>query len=281
MKNPNQLKLKKTLLYAFFGGMTLVGINSCENLENLCGIEESNLATGEVFVTSLNHMVDVYSRVDNVSKDSLVNATGSNIIDGATCTKSNDSLIIDFGNTPVLCQDGKYRSGTIRSKVRGTYEIVGSEITSVLSNYLVNENHITGDFNLINNGPNNNPVFSVSTTSFAIDTVSEISYNFEMTWESGFVSPELDDDIFDVSGSVTGNDYSNSVEFSSTILDPLHYVYACPNLLEKGEIELILIDNELVPTFNIDFIENDGCNNLFKSTVDCDGQPISFTYPFN
>jgi len=102
-----------------------------------------------------------------------------------------------------------------------------------------------------------------------------------MAWEAGFVTPELEDDIFDVSGSVTGGDSTNSVKFSSTILDPLHYVYSCPSLIEKGEIELILIDDELVPTFNVDFIEGDGCNNLFRSTVDCDGQPISFTYPFN
>ena len=281
MKNRTLFFIKRPLLILAVGGITFLGTNGCDNIEDLCGIDESNIATGEIFVTSLNHMVDIYTRIDETNKDSVLNATGTNTIDGAVCTKTVDSLIIDYGNSPTLCADGKTRSGSIRTKISGNYQTVGSQISASLENYFVNESQIKGAISVENFGPSLTPEFQLTTSKFMVDEDSEIDYSLQMNWLNGFVSPKLEDDIFDVSGSVSGTDLVHSKEFSSKILQPLHYVNECSNYIESGEMEITLVDDELVPTFTIDFIEEDGCNNLFQSTVNCNDQPVSFTYPFN
>ena len=51
--------------------------------------------------------------------------------------------------------------------------------------------------------------------------------------------------------------------------------------IEKGLMDIQLIGDTAVAGFLVDFIEADGCNNLFQVSVDCEGSPISFTYPMN
>jgi len=273
--------MKKTFLYLAFSGIALTSINSCETLENLCNISEADLATGEVFVTSLNHMVDTYTIIDNVSKDSVLNATNSNTINGAVCARMADSLFIDYGVSGAIGADGKHRKGLIKAKVVGNYTTVGGTIDAVFSNYFVDGVEIKGGLNSINKGPVANPDFEVKATGFMVGEDSEINYDMGMLWQAGFTSPDVADDIFDVSGNLSGDDKKNGKQFTATITDPLHYVNACPDLLESGVINLTLTNDTTVSGFEVDFITADGCNNLFKATVDCEGSPISFTYPFN
>lgn len=104
----------------------------------------------------------------------------------------------------------------------------------------------------------------VSTTTFDRDGVSyEIVREFsgERKWESGFGTPEVEDDIFYMSGSgtITVND---EITFSKTIIDPIMIDRSCKYPL-SGIVE-ITRDGE---TMTIDYGDGE-CDNLAEVTKD-------------
>jgi len=272
--------MKKSIMYALIGGMAIITINSCDTLEDLCNIGEEDMATGELFVSSLTHLTGLYERIDIVRKDSLLIATGTATIDGANCTLSNDSLIIEFGETSVITADGKKRSGSIRAKVTGDYMNTSGSIDAYLHGFMVNEKPIEGNLLISNTGSASLPMFNVKAIDFMVNNETIVNYDLEFEWQNGFKSQDILDDVIDVSGSVIGGDSVSSKDFTANILSPLHLSGACNSYIEWGELRITLKDEELVPTMDIDFIASDSCNNLFKATVDCTGNPLSFTFPF-
>ena len=272
--------MKNSIKKAALGLAIILSVSSCETLQDLCEISEEDVATGELFVSSLTQVLDVYERVDMVRKDSVLMATGSNVIDGANCTLTNDSMIIDFGETPVFTLDGKSHTGSIRSKVSGDYAHISGSIDATLVGYIVNEKIITGDLSVVNQATSGQPLYSLTTTDFEVNNDTKVNYSLDLQWLSGFETVALEDDILDVSGQVSGIDSLSTKEFTADILSPLHLNGACAYVIERGEIKISLVDDELVPTIDIDFINSDSCNNLFNATVDCTGNPLSFTFPF-
>ncbi len=272
--------MKKSILYLALAGISMTAFYGCEDLENLCGIGEADLQTGDVFVKSLNHMIDVYKRVDEANKNPVVRAGGKEVIDGATCEIVGDSLFIDFGAGDVACADGKLRKGSIRARLLNVYILPTGEANAVLSNYHVDGTMISGSFDAKNDGPPTAPKFDITTTKFSVGEESAVDYTLDASWSQGFTTVNPDDDIFDVAGNVMGEDKTNVKNFTALMIEPLHYVTSCPDYLEKGIVEVELTGDSTV-VFLIDFIESDGCNNLFQITADCDGNPLSFTYPMN
>ena len=272
--------MKRSILYLALAGVSLSAFYSCDDLEALCGIGENDLQTGEVFVTSLNHMVDIYKRVDAANKDSVVLNGGVSKIDGAECLIDGDSLIIDFGASEVLCADNKLRKGSIRTKLTGAYNIPSGEVNAVLSNYFVEGTQISGQMDARNDGPISNPSFNIATIAFEVGDESTVDYSVGLLWEEGFETEVSNDDIFNVSGTVSGVDNMNIKNFTSMVIEPLRYVTNCPAVVEKGIMEIELVGDSTV-MFMLDFIEADGCNNLFEVTADCDGSPLSFKYPMD
>ena len=72
--------------------------SGCEELENLCGISADDLNFTEDYTKQLNAAVYIYQQADRALRDSALAATGNAEIDGATCTRDQDSIIIDYGN---------------------------------------------------------------------------------------------------------------------------------------------------------------------------------------
>lgn len=273
--------MKRSFLYIAIGAIALSSFYSCEQLENLCNIQESDLKTGDVFVKSLNHMIDVYKRVDEANKNPIVKGGAQDVIDGATCEIMGDSLIIDFGSGDVVCADGRLRRGSIRVRLVNDYMLPTGEANAILSNYHVDGTRITGNFDARNDGPAADPKFVITTTMFNVGDESTVNYAVDANWMQGFSTVDATDDIFDVTGNVTGEDNANSKDFTASVIEPLHYVAACPDYIERGIMDVQLIGDTTVSGFAVDFIEADGCNNLFQVSVDCEGSPISFTYPMN
>lgn len=269
-------RIKKMIL----GIAILLTVSSCETLQEICDINEDDVSSGELFVNSLTQVLDVYERIDIVRRDSTLIATGNHIIDGANCTLTNDSMIIDFGNSPVVTQDGKYHSGSIRSKVTGDYSGTSGSIESQLVDYQVNDNSITGSLAVTNESSTQQPQFVLTTTNFEVNADTKVNYNLNLNWLNGFESITVEDDVMELSGQLTGLDSISGKEFTAEILSPVHLNRACSYLMESGEVRLSMIDDELVPTIDIDFISSDSCNNLFNASVDCKGNPLSFTFPF-
>ena len=265
------------MLYLALGGLTLGSFYSCEELENLCNISEADLQTGEVFVSSLNNMVDIYKRVDAANKSSDLASNGIDTIDQAVCTIEGDSLFIDFGIGEVVCQDGKLRKGSIRTKITGDYTTTNGMVSSKLSNYHVNGTQLTGSFMAENKGPAANPLFTLSTSEFKEGDLSEVDYSLSSQWVQGFSTEEEADDIFDLSGTVSGSAKENNVNFTTMILSPLHYVSMCPSYVEYGVLNLEVPTDSIA--IEIDFLADDGCNNLFQATIDCEGSPFVSTFP--
>jgi len=191
------------------------------------------------------------------------------------------NLIIDFGNTSVYTLDGKKHTGSIRAKVSGDYMNTSGSIDAIFHNYFVNEDELKGKLIFSNLGGTSEPAFDVESIDFEVNDETIINYDLELQWQAGYSTTDVLDDIMALSGSVIGGDSVNSKDFTVDILTPLHLNGACSSVIESGELEITLLNDEIVPIITIDFILNDGCNNLFQATVDCQGNPLSFTFPLD
>lgn len=273
--------MKKSILSIALGGAVLLGINSCEDLENLCGISQDNVVTGEVFVASLNGMIDIYQRIDQALKDPDLNNTGTAMIDGATCTVKGDSVIIDFGVAGAVSpSDNKTRKGSIRALITGDYTLPNGIAAAKLSNYHVDGIMQKGGFVATNKGPAANPEVTLTTLKYEIGDVSSVDYNLSAFWQAGFDTPDPNDDIFDLQGTINGDDFQNSKMFNGTVLDPLLYNGSCPYFIEQGVMDVGLVGDTALTGFSVDFVQADNCNNIFQITVDCDGSPLVFDYAY-
>lgn len=267
IKTPKKLMLVAALAVAF---------TSCEELAELCNIQSEDLAIVETYNQHLNEAVFVYQIIDKALRDSDLSANDSATIDGVYMTTSNDSIIIDFGNG-TICSDNKVRKGKILAYEPADYMIAGSQASALLSDYYVNNKAYTGNLTLTNSTTNpNNPEVSLGVTNFASADES-LNVNLTSNWLTGFETiNDHQDDSYSLSGAVMMT-AAGSAELAGTITTPLLINQSCPYLFEEGVIEVVP-SGLTIPQVELDFLEGD-CDNLFKITIDCSGNNLSFTYP--
>ena len=64
------------------------------------------------------------------------------------------TLTVNFGATNCLCNDGRYRRGTIVLSFSGKYKDFLTVITVTPQNYFVNDNQVSGTKTITNKGHN-------------------------------------------------------------------------------------------------------------------------------
>jgi hypothetical protein len=153
------------------------------------------------------------------------------------------TLVIDFGTTNCLCQDGKNRRGQINISYSGKYRDIGSVHSISFTNYFVNDNEIKGTKTVTNNGKNTN-----GHTTFSIVVNGQIikaNNGGTATWKSSRTREWLagedtkkdwTDDVYSITGSTSGTSANGGV-YTSTIKTALHRALNC-NWFDAGVIEI-------------------------------------------
>lgn len=153
------------------------------------------------------------------------------------------TLVIDFGTTNCLCQDGKNRRGQINISYSGKYRDIGSVHSISFTNYFVNDNEIKGTKTVTNNGKNTN---GHTTFSIVVDgQIIKANNGGTATWKSSRTREWLagedtkkdwTDDVYSITGSTSGTSANGGV-YTSTIKTALHRALNC-NWFDAGVIEI-------------------------------------------
>jgi hypothetical protein len=266
--------MTKTKIIALAAFVT-IALSSCEELENLCNIDTEDLKFTEDYNQYLNAATYMYQITDRAMRNQILTNTGTAVIDGANCTRTPDSVIVDFG-LGTSCADGKIRKGAFRMGYSGNYATPGSTIGFKLSGYQENDVAFTGEIGLTNISAGT-PAYSLALSNISSNDAA-VNGTITATWISGFATEaDLSDDKFTLAGNMNMLSKVNSIEIVGTVLAPVLIDASCPFLIVEGQIELMPNDTNL-PQAMVDFVPGD-CANVFKTTVDCDGNVLSFAYP--
>lgn len=147
-------------------------------------------------------------------------------------TSSPKVIVIDFGSTNCLCDDGKNRRGAIVTTFTGPYGQAGTVITHTPQDYYVNDYKIEGTKVVTNNGTDGNgdPYFTVDIDGTITKPTGEVfTYMSDRirTWIEGHATPlNIWDDEYEITGTASGtNAQGGSYTISS--VSPIHYKLGC------------------------------------------------------
>lgn len=198
---------------------------------------------------------------------------GSGII-GSCATLNLDTitvphvLTIDFGTTNCLCNDNKYRRGSIAISFSGHYRDSGSYHSTTFNNYFVNDNQVLGTRTRVNNGKNNagnyTITYNVSNASIILaNNAGTISWaaNITTEWIAGHSTQTWIDDVYLITGSSNGTRL-NGTAFTKTITSALRKEMICPNIV-SGTVDVVRSNK---PNLTIDF-GSGNCDNIATVTV--------------
>ena len=137
-----------------------------------------------------------------------------------------DTITVNFGSTNCLCNDGRYRRGSVQFTYTGPYRSTGTVITVTPINYYVNDNSIQGSKTITNLGSGSGyqmrHAIVVNGTIVKANGGGTITWSANRTrdWVSGDTTFMWDDDVYHINGSASGSK-ANGNTYTSTITNAL------------------------------------------------------------
>lgn len=197
--------------------------------------EDNQMAEGEA--SNIQSFVDAEYR-DQTSQPKTTTDIIWQLPNGVSGTLDLQSsprvLVINFGTTGILCNDGRTRKGTVRVTWTGDYASSGTIITTTTENYYVNDHKHRFRRVVTNQGNNQagNPTFNVA----EYDTVEIKNNGGTIYWQSnrtrewtgGDDTPfNVYDDTYSITGSASGVGH-NGNPYTITIVSPVLIHLNCP-----------------------------------------------------
>jgi len=157
------------------------------------------------------------------------------------------TLTIYYGNNDHLCDDNKYRRGSLKLYVTAVnadttiYSVKSSSV--IFDNYYLNQSKLMGTLDITNNGLNtsNKHNFDIDVSNgFIINANGTISWNSTktITQTAGESTPnDLSDDNYLLSGSAAGKD-SKGTDFSENIATDCGIDPNCRWFIKTGKISV-------------------------------------------
>jgi hypothetical protein len=253
-----------------------ISFSGCEELENLCGIGQDDLGFAEDYNKHLNAAIYIYQQSDRAMRDSTLKVAGVAEIDGAQCTRTPDSVIVDFGNGTIGA-DGITRFGSYRIAYTGDYYTPGSSASLMLKNYSQGDQAYEGGISLQNITSGTNPEIEVNVANLTVDTF-QLAGLMGAEWLTGFeTETDTEDDAFQLKGDLTLTNTNSTDSFTGNITDPLVIENSCEFTFVGGVVDLVPSNTDF-PQVSLDFLAGD-CANLFTVYIDCEGNQFSFSFP--
>jgi hypothetical protein len=284
--------MKKYFLITLSLGLilTISILNSCKkeaepdnDIQSVTDYVKASDAGTEVFNVVNDYGINEEG-IKNDLWDSTINVTITPMFPLDSFPKT---MVIDFGTTGVLCNDGYLRKGIVTAVFTGRWSpdsaLAGTTTTVSFNNYYVNGVQRLGTYTITYNGkPNGGPKYTVvATNAKLIFTNGEtISWNSTRTteWTAGYATPlNLNDDIYYSSGTATGINAKGD-GFAVNITTPLKVDMSCvTNITHRGTVTEGVL--ELIPTGKAKRIVNYGsgtCDRLASVTIN--GITINFNF---
>ncbi|MBN2747605.1 MAG: hypothetical protein JXR34_12835 [Bacteroidales bacterium] len=236
--------IKKTAILMLISSLTFLFAVSCQKDEedkDYSASQDNSIAEA-VFNDVANIVDDAYSNGNTSKSPSTLVIIGPCATITLDTLASPRALTIDFGASPCLCNDGRYRSGKIIATFTGRYFQVGTIITISFDNYVVNDYIVSGTKTITNMGLNTagNPYFQISVTG-AIEKPNNggtISWTASRIreWVAGFGTLPLTDDVYLITGSGSGTSATGTA-YTITITKALRKEIGCKNIV-SGTFDL-------------------------------------------
>jgi hypothetical protein len=190
-----------------------------------------------------------------------------------------DSITVNFGANNCLCNDERYRRGSLLITFNGKYKDSLTTITITSQNYFVNDHGVKGTKITKNLGHNaqGHLVYDLTENIEVTKTnggVIKLDAKRQREWISGENTLIWSDDKYSITGSASGTN-SNGRSFTSLITKPLirDMRVLCRKNFVSGAIQHTPFKK---PTRTIDFGNGD-CTN--KATVTINGRVYDITLP--
>lgn len=251
---------------------------SCEDttLEDLLSDQDTQVS--ENYIKTEAALSNLYGIIDRSLRDSTFQASDSATVDGALVVRNGNLVTIDFGNG-VEGSDGNTRKGMIAITENSSY-LTSASLDIELRNFSVEDKAIEGSIGLsqvLNS-------FELSIDSFSAGEMVELNATKQVAWVSGFMTFTDDsDDVFHLTGSATGTDLGSNRMLSSNITEIMKYDRSCQYRILEGVIDFNLdgTDSTDAMEVSIDFLGDDGCDNLAKLKVKQGETEIELTKQFS
>jgi len=250
--------------------------NDSKSVSDAAVTQGSSTALGPVSLVSSTFTVTFYRTTD-------------------TNSLAEDTMYINFGPTPVLCHDGKYREGEIivywSNKIHSVWRAYfdsGSTVYMTFRNYArgalpSNMVEINGTRNWTNNGGQisiNN--VDCENWSFSANlTLIYLATKDTATWTSTRTNTLVNESgtwYYKITGSASGKSHSG-VLYNLTISEPLYHTAipcwlqgGCP-WIEAGQVQITRTGK--TNTLTIDFGTIGDCNS--QATAEIGGKSYTFT----
>ncbi len=198
-------------------------------------------------------------------------------------TDTYDTVTVNFGTTNCLCNDGRYRRGSVQFVYNGLYRNAGTVITINPINYFVNDNQVQGQKTVTNNGSGTGYMMrhtiNVNGTVIKANNGGTITWTSTRTrdWVSGDTTVMWDDDVYHINGNANGTSASGQ-SFTSNITSALVRKFDPTNAQCKRYFIQGTIDHTPSgkPTRTINF-GSGACDN--SATVTINGNVYNITLP--
>lgn len=271
--------MKKKLIY-LLTIIILASFIGCKEDEEAA---QANLSITENHLKIENYVLDAYKQIQQIVKDSSwLLITGNKdikeihthcaeitVFSGDTISY-DDSLVIDYGDSYCQGANDYSRKGKIIAGFNGKYNDSLTHITLFFEKYSVQQMSFSGSMTVKCNGISNGTLSdSINTPNLAI-TMNSSTHLWNAAYMVKIISgndsgyPDIGDDLYEITGSVSGNDGSQGNQnYSVEIVIPLNYQLGCRNI-KKGLSELSYPDHSIR---TIDY-GSGSCDNSTKVTVD-------------
>lgn len=270
------MKLVKKIHFILIALALSLGLTSCK--DNTSEIDfNPNVLTSREYIRAEDAVFEIVNAFLKAIHDTLVHCTGYSYIDYCDVLHipSENSLRFGYGNVNRMCEDNKFRRGIFYAVFDGEIFAEGVKAEISTDSLFVDDLLIEAEMEIWNLGYNEENKIEYSlkvlSTNIMLDdtTIQQGFYltaDYIMTWEEGSSTPSIhEDDIFLVRGKAEGRSGRN-YEFSVFIEEPLVNHIEC-FWLTKGRSR-INVPAGIVSTGEIDYINDDGCNNLFHFYFD-------------
>ena len=203
----------------------------------------------------------ISQETQNITEQSVSNPSNMSFRSSgslSTCaTITNDTInnvvTIDFGTSPCLCKDNRYRQGQIIASYTGKYRDSGSVINITYNNFYVGPTssylvNVTGTKQIINNGHNSNGNLTWTITAnlnvIKPNNGGTITMTENKTREmiSGESTPTIfSDNKYKVYGSCSGVT-AKGLNYSSTIVSGNELIrdMSCPKHFVQGQVNITI-----------------------------------------
>lgn len=249
---------------------------ACEEQDLSSLLDSSNSDLAIAYVGAESEFLDIYNRVELAMRDSVLLATGSTTMDGAAVSMNptNGTLTINFGNTNVLTSDGKARRGSINvANLTPAFLTVPNSVMQVSTNeFYVDDDKTQLYFQTTNRGLSGTAQhFEVDTFALDIENGNyQLRGHKDFYWVQGFTTAfQINDDIYRMEGFSRAVGQSNGAEINATFSasSPVTVDRSCTYTVTQGIIDLVVVKSEGNQNGSVDFIPEDGCNNLMRVSL--------------